>query len=95
SGVLGHVVSEEGNVRLVRAKVELGEADAAVVYRTDVTPYSRVRIVPIPAVLNVRADYHIGMIERSAHPELAGRWIAYVQSEEGQGILAQHGFVTE
>lgn len=95
TAVLEHVVSEESNVRLVRAKVELGEADAAIVYRTDATPSSRVQMVPVPAVLNVRADYHIGVIERSPHPELAERWVAYVQSEEGQGILAQHGFSTE
>jgi len=93
--VLAHVVSEESNVRLVRAKVELGEADAAIVYRTDVTPSSHVRVVPIPAVLNVRADYYIGVVEDSTHVELARRWIAYIQSEEGRRILAKHGFVSE
>ncbi len=49
------VVSEENNVRLVRAKVELGEADAAVVYRTDAAASDRVRVVSIPATFNVRA----------------------------------------
>ena len=95
TAAVAHVVSEESNVRLVRAKVELGEADAAIVYRTDATPSSGVQIVPIPAVLNVRADYHIGVIEGSPHLELAKRWIAYIQSEEGQAILVQHGFATE
>ncbi|MFZ1865095.1 MAG: molybdate ABC transporter substrate-binding protein [Polyangiales bacterium] len=95
SQVLAHVVSEESNVRLVRAKVELGEADAAIVYRTDVTPSSRIRVVPIPAVLNVRTDYFIGIVQESPHMELARRWIAYLQSEEGQHILAKHGFLSE
>ena len=54
------VVSEETNVRLVRAKVELGEADAAIVYRTDAT--DRVQTIEIPASLNVRAGYQIGLV---------------------------------
>lgn len=94
SDVLSHVVSEESNVRLIRAKVELGEADAAIVYRTDVTPSSRVRVIPIPAVLNVRGDYHIGVIERSPHEALARRWVAFLESTEGRRILSEHGFST-
>lgn len=90
--VLSHVVSEESNVRLVRAKVELGEADAAIVYRTDVTPSSGVQVVPIPAVLNVRADYYMGIVQGSPHADLARRWISYVGSEEGRRILMKHGF---
>lgn len=90
--VLSHVVSEESNVRLVRAKVELGEADAAILYRTDATASSGVREVPIPAVLNVRADYYMGIVEGSPRAELARRWIAFVRSPEGRRILLEHGF---
>jgi len=93
--VRANVVSEESNVRLVRAKVELGEADAAIVYRTDVTPAVGVVVVPIPADLNVLASYRIGSLERSSEQELAGQFIAYVLSEEGRRILAEHGFETE
>lgn len=89
------VVSEESNVRLVRAKVELGEADAAIVYRTDATSSERVRLVAIPDELNVRARYLIGPLAASARPENAARFIIYVRSEEGRRILEQHGFVTE
>lgn len=93
--VLAHVVSEESNVRLVRAKVELGEADAAIIYRTDVTPSSRLRIIPIPAVLNVTADYSMGIVDPSRRVDLARRWIAFVRSEEGRRILTKHGFVAK
>jgi molybdate transport system substrate-binding protein len=95
SQVLAAVASEESNVRLVRAKVELGEADAAIVYQTDVSPSVRVRAIAIPAALNVRADYYIGVIERSSRPELARRWVAFIESEGGRRILAAHGFSAE
>jgi molybdate transport system substrate-binding protein len=54
SRVEAHVVSRELNVRQVLSKVALGEADAAVVYRTDaVTAKDRVEVVTIPPELNV------------------------------------------
>ena len=90
--VLARVVSEENNVRLVRAKVELGEADAAVVYRTDAVASGHVRQVSIPAELNVRADYPMGVVEGSARRDLAARWISHVTSPEGHAILSRHGF---
>ncbi len=93
SDVLGHVVSEETNVRLVRAKVELGEADAAIVYRTDAVASDRVRIVEVPGDLNVRADYHIAVVSASPRRELARRWLAHVEGEAGRRALSEHGFV--
>ncbi len=92
--VFARVVSEENNVRLVRAKVELGEADAAIVYRTDAAACGGVRVVPIPDDLNVRAEYHIGVLADSARARLAARWLAFIASPAGQRILARHGFVT-
>lgn len=94
SQVREHVVSEESNVRLVRAKVELGEAEAAIVYRTDAVTSDRVRLISVPEELNARAGYYIGQLGRASHPELARRWIAYVRSEDGRAILSRRGFVT-
>lgn len=87
------VVSEETNVRLVRAKVELGEADAAIVYRTDAAASERVRAIEIPDAYQVKAEYPIGVVSGARQPELARRWIDFVLSERGQSILARHGFV--
>lgn len=89
--VLARVVSEEGNVRLVRAKVELGEADAAIVYRTNVS--ERVRAIPIPDELNVRATYRAAVVTASPRRALARRWIALARSEAGQRAFAARGFV--
>ncbi len=95
AGVEEHVVSEESNVRLVRAKVEMGEAEAAVVYRTDAAAPDRVRIVPIPSDLNVRARYPIGTGARAADPRQAEQFVTYVRSATGREVLRRRGFVTE
>ncbi len=90
--VLSHVVSLEYNVRLVRAKVELGEADAGIVYRTDAVASTRVRSIPIPADLNERAEYVIGIVT-DGDTDPAERWIAFLLSPKGQAILGEHGFL--
>lgn len=89
--VEARVVSRELNVRQVLAKVSLGEADAGIVYRTDVRR-ERVRIVDIPAELNVVARYPIAALRAAPHPELARAWIAWVRSDAGQATLARFGF---
>ena len=93
--VEGRVVSEEVNARLVRAKVEMGEADAALIYRTDGTSSDRVTVIEVPEELNVRADYLLGRATRSTHAREADRFVAYASSEAGRRILARHGFGTE
>lgn len=90
--VLERVVSEEANVRLTRAKVELGEADAAFVYATDVIG-SGIRRVPIPERFNVRVDYLIGRLEASPAPQLADLWLDFLRSPAGHEVLRRHGFL--
>lgn len=92
--VLDRVVSQESNVRLVRAKVELGEADAAVVYRTDALASDRVQIVPIPDALDAPVNYTIGALS-SAESDVAQAFVSYVLSRGGREVLARHGFTTE
>lgn len=90
------VVSEENNVRLVRAKVEMGEADAAIVFRTDAVASSRVKSIAIPEAFSVRAGYHLGLVDRKGVSEArhaaAGRFFAFVTSDAGRAILERHGF---
>ena len=90
--VLANVVSEELNVRQVAAKVELGEADAAIVYSTDAAVMHGVDVVRIPAGANVAATYQIAALQGAAHPQLAQAFVDFVQSAKGQDILKQHGF---
>ncbi|GAB4532472.1 MAG: molybdate ABC transporter substrate-binding protein [Haliangiales bacterium] len=90
--VLANVVSEERNVRLVRAKVELGEADAAIVYRSDAITSQEVGIIDIPEELDVRTEYHIGVVSRSASTALARAWVEHLRTPESRAIFARHGF---
>lgn len=90
--VEARIVSREPNVRQVRAKVALGEADAAFVYRTDVAGLDGVRVVELPDALRVQARYPAGRVVRSDHPELASAFLEHLTGPAGQAILARHGF---
>jgi len=87
------VVSEESNVRLVRAKVELGEADAAVVYRTDAVGSTRVRAFSPPEAVDVRAEYWAAAVVGGPHRALADAWLAFLGSAEAQAELTRLGFL--
>lgn len=91
--VLANVVSNEDNVKQVVAKVQLGEADAGIVYVSDVVAARDVRALEIPNALNVIAAYPIAPLATSANFELAEAFAAYVLSAEGQAILQKWGFV--
>lgn len=90
--VLANLVSEESNVRQVSLRVELGEADAAIVYATDAAVAEGVNVIEIPDELNVLGSYPVAALSGSAQPELAQRFVDLVLSVEGQRILAGRGF---
>jgi len=93
--VLSNVVSEEGNVRRVVAKIALGEADAGIVYTSDVTPDIRDQLItiPIPDAFNVKATYPIALLNDAQHPQEAGDFLNFVLSDTGQMLLAEWGFI--
>lgn len=90
-----NVVSHEANVRQVVAKLQLAEGDAGIVYASDVTPAARdqLRIIPIPAHLNVVADYFVATVKGAANEAGARAFIDYLLSPDGQAILGRWGFV--
>jgi molybdate transport system substrate-binding protein len=91
--VEAHVVSREVNVRQVLAKVTLGEADAAVVYRTDAaTARQNIEVIAIPPNLNVVADYVIAVLTRAKQRALAGEFVASVLSPAGRDVFSRSGF---
>jgi len=90
--VLANIVSNEDNVRQVVAKVQLGEADAGIVYTSDAVAAPDLKTIDIPAEINVIAEYPIAVLTRSDHPDLADAFISYVLSDVGQSILQKWGF---
>ena len=95
AGVLRNVVSEEDNVKAIVTKVQLGEADAGAVYRSDVTSVvsGRVQILPIPDPYNVIASYPIAILKGGSSLTGASQFVALVLSLLGQQLLLGYNFI--
>jgi molybdate transport system substrate-binding protein len=90
--VAANVVSEEEDVRDVLAKVQLGEADAGIVYVSDAAfAGDEVLVIDIPDEVNVIATYPVAVVTGGDEP-LATAFIAYLLGSEGQATLAEFGF---
>ncbi|MBI2976889.1 MAG: molybdate ABC transporter substrate-binding protein [Chloroflexi bacterium] len=92
-GVLANVVSDESNVKQIVAKVNLGEADAGIVYATDARAALTLITLAIPAEYNVTARYPMAALSAAPNPTLAADFVAFVLSPAGQTILQKWGFL--
>jgi molybdate transport system substrate-binding protein len=93
AGVTLDPVSEEQSVTDVLAKVTSGEADAGLVYVTDVRAAGDdVEGVPFPESRSVVNVYPIVPVADAAEPALAGEFVDLVLSDTGQKILTDAGF---
>lgn len=90
--VLANVVSNEDNVRQVVAKVQLGEADAGIVYTSDAVAAPDLQRIEIPLELNVIAEYPVAPLLRSANADLARAFVDHLLSADGQAVLQKWGF---
>lgn len=90
--VLANVVSNEDNIRQAVTKVQLGEADASIVYVSDAVAAPELQQIEIPVEVNVLAEYPIAALTESVNSELADQFIAFVLSPDGQSILEKWGF---
>ncbi|MBX7553167.1 molybdate ABC transporter substrate-binding protein [Streptomyces sp. NPDC048665] len=87
-------VSYEQDVKGALNKVELKEADAAVVYKTDVhAAGSKVQGVEFPESAKAINDYPIVLLKNAPNAEAAKAFIALVQSAEGEKVLSEAGFL--
>jgi molybdate transport system substrate-binding protein len=94
AGVTVEPVSQEDNVKAVVTKVSLGEADAGIVYATDVTAGGdEVEGVDIPEQQNVVATYPIATVEASGNQAKARAFMDLVLSAQGQQVLHRYGFL--
>jgi len=93
AGVTVKPVSEETNVGGVVTKVTLGEADAGIVYVTDVKANeSKASGVTIPANENDITSYPIAQLKAAPNATAAAAFISYVLGPQGQAVLASFGF---
>jgi molybdate transport system substrate-binding protein len=92
--VESNIVSREDNVRQVVSKVQLGEADAAVVYSTDATPQVReqLQILQVPDPLQTLATYPIA-VAKGSNSAGGEAFVTYVLGTNGQATLARWGFL--
>jgi molybdate transport system substrate-binding protein len=93
AGVEVEPVSLEEDVKAVVSKISLGEADAGIVYVTDVNAAGpSVSSVPIPEEHNVVARYPIAVLKDPPNRQHAEDFVALVLSEEGRQALRDAGF---
>lgn len=92
AGIEPSIDTREPDVRALLTKIDAGELDAGIVYRTDVATVDGVEGVEIPMSVNVVATYPIVLLAGGSNSTDAARFVAFVFSAEGQAILARHGF---
>jgi len=93
AGVTPSIDTNEPDVRSLLTKIEAGDLDAGIVYVTDVMAAGdAVEGIDIPADQNVTATYPIASLTDSGNAEVAGAFVEFVLSDEGQDILTSYGF---
>jgi molybdate transport system substrate-binding protein len=93
AGVSASIDTSEPDVRALLTKIEEGELDAGITYLTDVlSTDGAVDGVDIPDEVNVVAEYPVAVLAGASNPGAAEAFVAFVLSEQGRAILAEHGF---
>ena len=95
AGFEANIVSEEQSVRGILSKLQLGEADAGVVYASDLLGETELQRMELPVPLNVSAVYPIALTRESRQPEKAATFVTFLFSEEGTAVLESNGFSTQ
>jgi len=94
AGVTVKPVSLEQDVKAALTKISLGEADAALVYRSDVKAAAgkgKVRGIEFPEAAKAINDYPIVVLDRARQPALARQFVQLVLSEQGRSVLTRAG----
>lgn len=88
-------ITRGADAKATLASVAIGDADAAIVYATDIRAAgAAVEGVVIPPAQNVRTLYAISVVRGARNRTVAQAFVTFVESREGQNILRQFGFLT-
>jgi len=91
--VTGKPVSLEDNAAAVVAKVLAGEADAGIMYHTDIVAHMKeLRAIGFRKVTSAQTTYALGVIDSSAHASSAEKLKAYILSPKVLTYLNHRGF---
>ncbi|WP_405140906.1 molybdate ABC transporter substrate-binding protein [Sphaerisporangium sp. NBC_01403] len=86
-------VTYEQDVKATLTKVELGEVDAALVYKTDVLAAAgKVTGIAFPEADKAINDYPIAALSKAPAPDLAKQFVDLVLSSQGKDVLTKAGF---
>jgi len=95
AGVTPAIDTNEPDARALLTKIEAGELDAGITYLTDVaSTEGGVDGIDIPEDEKVLAEYPIVLLAGASSPDVASLFVEFVVSEQGQAILADHGFAS-
>lgn len=90
---LANIVSNESNVRGVLVRIELGEGDAGIVYKTDaLVSGNKVRTIAVPEFANVMATYPMAVVKATRNQPVAAAFVEFVRGPVGQQVLQDAGF---
>ena len=82
------------NVRAALTAVEVGAADAAIVYRTDALISKKTRIAyDVPRAEGPDISYAFAVVTEAPHPEPARRFLRYLSSPQALAVFTKHGFL--
>jgi molybdate transport system substrate-binding protein len=86
--------TRQPDVKSVLSKVELGEVDLALVYRTDVlsAPPDKVKGIAFPESDKAINDYPIAVLAETKNRDTARAWVDFVLSADGDQVLKDAGF---
>jgi molybdate transport system substrate-binding protein len=88
-------VSQEQNVKAVMAKLTSGEAEAGLVYATDVLAAGdAVQQIQLPAAAQVTTQYPVAVLRDAGQPALGQAFVDYLLSTPAQAVLSDAGFAS-
>lgn len=90
--IIKNIKSQELNVKDVVSKVNLGDADAGVVYKTDANNQKELQVITDKEFSKLQVDYPIAVISDSKNKTAAQEFVDYVTTGKGKDILKQYGF---